>query len=181
MILLLYIKKQLLAKKDAYTVITTQPSTLCSHVKIVLDFNETADCHCHLYNVSLFALMAQNTDRDNLLLWKGLNYNFMQLWYLIWQVCHFSQAPNQFLGFVEPFQVFAQINWSIWEIVKQSIVPGCRHRWEITGLSSAMTWMTAPAATVRVLIRHDDRGETKVCGAEYRGNTVEKFMTMILI
>lgn len=34
--------------------------------------------------------------------------------------------------------------------------------------------MTAPAATVRVLIRHDDKWEVYVCGAEYRGNTVKK-------
>lgn len=36
---------------------------------------------------------------------KRLNYNFMQLRYLILQVCHFSQAPNQFPSFMEPFQV----------------------------------------------------------------------------
>lgn len=33
--------------------------------------------------------------------------------------------------------------------------------------------MTAAAAAVRVLIRHDDRGETRVCGAEYRGGAMK--------
>lgn len=34
--------------------------------------------------------------------------------------------------------------------------------------------MTAPAATERVLIRHDDKWEAYVCGAEYRGNAAKK-------
>ena len=70
--------------------------------------------------VSLFALMVPTEHRkgQGILYLKGLNSNFMRLWYLIWQVCQFSQAPNQFLDFVEPFSGFAQINWSIWEIVK---------------------------------------------------------------